>query len=110
MKSMIDGEMVIIPAEQVAAFTELWATPSVVPIPNITRRQLRLWLVRQGIALADVEAAIGSLPAPVRAEAQIEWADASAYERSNPLIGSIGAAIGLSPEQIDDGFRDAATY
>ena len=97
LRQFIDGNVAV------------WEPPAPVnPIPNITRRQLRLWLVRQGIALSDVEAAIEALPEPGRTEAQIEWADASTYERSNPLIESIGTTIGLTPEEIDDGFRNAA--
>lgn len=88
---------------EIAAFT-----PPPAPIPNLTRRQLRLWLLRQEIPTSAVEALIDALPEPARSEARIEWADASAYERGNPLIHSIGSALGLTAEQMDQGFRDAA--
>lgn len=79
------------------------------PVPDISRRQLRLWLVRNGIALASVEAAIDAMPEPARTEALIEWQDASVYKLSNPLVIQIGAAVGLSdPEMLKQAFRDAA--
>lgn len=79
------------------------------PVPDITRRQLRLWLVRNGVTLASVEAAIDALPEPGRTEAQIEWQDASVYKLSNPLVIEIGAAVGLTdPEMLKQAFRDAA--
>lgn len=84
-------------------------SPAPVPVPEITKRQLRLWLVRNGIALATVEAAIDAMPEPARTEAQIEWNDASVYSFSNPLVIQIGAAIGLTdPEMLKQAFRDAA--
>lgn len=80
-----------------------------VPVHDITRRQLRLWLVRNGVSLASVEAAIDTMPEPARTEAQIEWQDASVYKLSNPLVVQIGAAVGLSdPEMLKQAFRDAA--
>lgn len=79
------------------------------PVPDITRRQLRLWLVRNGVALASVEAAIDGMPEPARTEAQIEWADASLYSLSNPLVAQIGASVGLTDiEALKQAFRDAA--
>lgn len=83
--------------------------PAPPPVPDITRRQLRLWLVRNGVPLANVEAAIDAMPEPARTEAQIEWQDASVYKLSNPLLIQIGAAVGLSdPETLKQAFRDAA--
>lgn len=38
---------------------------------------------------------------------QIAWADAIEFRRSSPAINAIGAAIGLSGQQIDDLFRAA---
>jgi hypothetical protein len=72
------------------------------PLAPLTRRRLRLGLLANGIASADVEAAIASIIDPTeRAVAEIEWTDASSYERDHPLIAQVGGAIGLSDEQID---------
>lgn len=72
------------------------------PLAPLTRRQLRLGLLANGITTADVEAAIAAIPDPMdRAVAEIEWADASTYERDHPLIEQVGGALGLTQEQID---------
>lgn len=78
------------------------------PIPTVTARQLRLWLVLQGRTLGLVDAAIAALPEEQRAPAQIEWEYATTYVRAHPLIGALGAALGFSAEEIDAGFREAA--
>lgn len=71
--------------------------------PTLTRRQLRLGLLANGITTAQVEAAIEAIPDPMAREVgRIEWADATTYERDHPLVAQIGTALGLTPEQIDD--------
>lgn len=78
------------------------------PLAPLTRRQLRLGLLANGITTADVEVAIAAIPDPMdRAVAEIEWADASTYERDHPLIEQVGSALGLSPEQIDTMWEEA---
>jgi len=86
------------------------------PAPRaITRRQLRLWLVRNGITLAQVEALIDALPEPQRTEARIEWQDATQYERGHPLLRQLagqlldleGAALDTA---LDQAFTQAARY
>ena len=90
--------------------------PSTPRVPNaVTRRQLRLWLVRHGFTLAQVEALIDALSEPQRTEARIEWQDATQYERGNPLLRQLaGALLGLEgtalDAALDDAFTQAATY
>lgn len=80
------------------------------PPPPITRRQLRLTLVRNGISLSTVEAAIEGMPEGLeKAEAQIEWADASTFERSHPTLLLIASALGLTEAQIDAMWLEAAS-
>ena len=85
-------------------------------VPNaVTRRQLRLWLVRHGFPLSAVEAAIDKLPEPQRTEARIEWEDASVYERDNSLLVRLaGEVLRVSDkalsEALDAAFREASTY
>ncbi len=86
----------------------VFAAPAV-PTPPITRRQLRLTLVRNGIALSTVESAIEAMPEGLeKAEAQIEWADASEFERSHPTLLLIASALGLSEAQVDTMWLEAA--
>ncbi|MBW6400751.1 hypothetical protein KPL78_23020 [Roseomonas sp. HJA6] len=83
--------------------------PEDIPVPDITARQLRLWLLAQGIPLASVDAAIAALPEADRAPAQVEWEYATRYERGHSLIALLAPAVGLeTPEAIDVAFRSAA--
>jgi DNA-binding transcriptional MerR regulator len=83
------------------------------PPAAITRRQLRLWLVRNGFTLAQVEALIDALPEPQRTEARIEWQDATQYERGHPLLQQLSGALlklrGVTLDAaLDKAFREAA--
>ena len=80
------------------------------PMPVLTSRQLRLGLVANGISLPSVEAAIDAIEDEADREvARIEWEYATTFERSHPLIEQVGSALGLTPEQIDDMWAEAAT-
>ncbi|GGG48187.1 hypothetical protein [Chelatococcus composti] len=79
------------------------------PLRPLTSRQLRLGLVLNGISLSSVEAAIDAIEDPTDREvARIEWEYATTFERSHPLVNQIGVALGLTPEQIDDMWAEAA--
>ena len=83
------------------------------PPAAVTRRQLRLWLVRNGITLAQVEAVIDALPEPQRTEARIEWQDATQFERGHPLLRQLaGQLLKTGGKELDtaldEAFRQAA--
>jgi len=83
------------------------------PPAAVTRRQLRLWLVRSGYTLAQVEALIDALPEPQRTEARIEWQDATQYERGHPLLRQLAGALlkldgAALDTALDQAFRQAA--
>ncbi len=68
----------------------------------ITQRQLRLTLVRNGISLGTVQAALyGMEDGLAKDEAIIEWDSASTYNRTDPTLLTIASALSLSPEQVD---------
>ncbi|WP_246806861.1 hypothetical protein [Ensifer sp. ENS04] len=68
----------------------------------LTARQLRLGLVDSGFSLTQVSAVIDALPAgPDKEKAQIEWEYATTFNRTHPLIATVGAALGLTEAQID---------
>jgi hypothetical protein len=72
------------------------------PPQPVTKRQLRLTLVRNGISLDAVTAAINAMPEGIaKAEAQIEWEDASYFTRTHPTLLQIAAALGLNEAQVD---------
>lgn len=71
-------------------------------LPNLTARQLRLGLVNGGFTLSQVQSVIDSMPEGAAKEtAKIEWEYATTFNRTHPLIATVGAALGLSDEQID---------
>jgi hypothetical protein len=79
------------------------------PVPDsVSARQIRLWLIRHGISLAQVEAAIDAIPDPLQRDAvRVEWEYAPYIERSHPMLPPIAQALGLP--DIDAAFREAAT-
>lgn len=68
---------------------------------SITPIQLRSSLVMSGISLELIETIINSLPEPDKTIAFVKWEYAKEYERDDALVNGLGAAIGLTIEQID---------
>ena len=99
---------VVVDAAGLEAMREA-AESSFVP-KSVTARQIRLWLVRQGVSLASVEAAIESIADPVtRDSVRVEWEYAPYVERSHPWLVPLAASLGLTAAQVDAAFREAAT-
>lgn len=68
----------------------------------LTARQLRLTLTRNGISMAQVDAAIAAMPdGQEKEEAGIEWEYATTFERLSPTLLAIAGALDLTPEQVD---------
>lgn len=68
----------------------------------LTARQLRLGLVVNGFSLAQIDAAIDALPDGAEKEkAKIEWQYAGEFKRDHPLLMTIAAQLGISPEQFE---------
>jgi hypothetical protein len=85
-------------------------TPGVPPTPvpqSVTMRQGRLALLAIG-KLDDVDAAINAMPEPQQSQSRIEWEYASTLDRNNPLVLSLGPALGLTESDIDNLFIEAA--
>jgi hypothetical protein len=75
----------------------------------LTARQFRLGLLNAGIPPSTVTATIGGMPAgPDKDKAQIEWEYATTFNRTHPLIATVGAALGLTEQQIDGMWLAAA--
>jgi hypothetical protein len=80
-----------------------------VPV-SVTARQIRLWLVRHGVSLAAVDAAIDAIPdAQQREDCRVEWDYAPWVERTHPMLVPLAAALGLGESQVDEAFREAAS-
>ena len=70
---------------------------------SVSRLRLKLELAERGL-LASVEAAVqagGTLP-------RLYWAEATNFESNHPLVAQIGAAVGLSGNDIRALFKAAA--
>src|ERR1017187_66994 len=85
-----------------AAALAVYATPPPTPvIPDVTPRQMRQALVLAGVNIANIDAAIATLPQPMQSLTQIEWDYSLAFERNNPLVAEIGAMMGWTSAQLD---------
>jgi|688.fasta_scaffold00642_45 hypothetical protein len=85
--------------------TRTWIPIPIVVPESISARQVRLWLIDNDISLTSVEAAIDTIVnEKLREKTRVEWEYAPYIERNHPLIESLGQYLGLSPEQIDQGF------
>ena len=89
----------------------VWAvTYETPPVPSLTRRQFRLALVTNGFALADIEALINQIEDDMQRQIiQIEWQDATVFERNNSSLFVMAALMGLSSSQIDELWSQALT-
>ena len=85
--------------EIVAADPITQAIPSVV-----TMRQARLALLQTGM-LASVNAAVAAADEATK----ITWEFSSEVQRNNALVSTLGAALSLTSQQLDDLFTLAAT-
>jgi hypothetical protein len=80
------------------------------PVPeSVSARQIRLWLVRHGIPLAQVDAAIDAIPDQLQRDSvRVEWDYAPYVERAHPMLVPLAAALGLAEPQIDQAFIEAS--
>jgi hypothetical protein len=81
------------------------------PVPeSVSARQIRLWLVRHGISLAQVDAAIDAIPDQLQRDSvRVEWDYAPYVERTHPMLVPLAQALGLTQAGIDDAFIQAST-
>lgn len=87
-----------------------WVPPAPAAPATVSARQIRLWLIRSGIALSAVDAAIGSIPDTLtRDSVRVEWEYAPYVERSHPMLVPLAAALGLTVDDVDRAFAEAAS-
>jgi hypothetical protein len=81
------------------------------PVPeSVSARQIRLWLVRQGISLSQVDAVIDAIPDQLQRDSvRVEWDYAPYVERSHPMLVPLAAALGLTEQQVDRAFIEASS-
>lgn len=90
----------------------VWVPAPVAPVivpASISPRQIRLWLINNGISLSAVDATIASIENEVlRETTKIEWEFSPYVERNHPMINTLGESLGLTGEQIDQAFIEAS--
>jgi len=100
----VDGEIITVDDSTINIPPPL---PVPVPVPVISRKQIRLWL--WGRDLLDlVEPLIESMPEPDRSFSKIEWQESIEFRHDHPLLQALAAAVGLTAEDIEAGFREAS--
>jgi hypothetical protein len=73
----------------------------------VTMRQARFALL--GInKLSLVDDAIALIPEPDHSKIKVEWEYASMVERTSPWMSTMGAALGLSDDELDRLFENAS--
>lgn len=84
--------------------------PIILPVPkSVTATQIRLWLVRNGITMAQITDAIASIvDSQKRSEAEVLWEYAPYIERTNPLVATIAPILNMDNYAIDQAFIEAA--
>ncbi len=86
---------------------ELEPVPTIVPT-SVTIRQARQALFAAGL-LHMVENVIESLDEPFRTSARIDWEYAATVDRDWPLVQALKPVLGLTDEQLDQLFIQAAS-
>ena len=87
----------------------VWTQYQVSVPESVSARQIRLWLINNGIQLIQVEQAINNIQDPmVRETTKVEWEYAPYVERNHPMLIPLGVALGLTSEQIDQAFVEAS--
>lgn len=85
-----------------------WNIPPVVIPSSITARQVRIWLINNGIQLSQVEQAIDSIEDPITREiTKVEWEYAPYVERNHPMLTPLAQALEQTEQQIDTAFIQA---
>lgn len=74
---------------------------------TISPRQARLVLLDKGL-LDKVEPLIDSLPEYEKNKAKISWGFATAFERTDPFVETLGAGLGFTSDQLDELFVEGA--
>ena len=99
---------VAVPDDELPAGWQFAQDAGPVP-PTITARQARLWLIRHGITLAQVDAVIASIPdAITRESVRVEWEYGTDVNRNSAWLAALGPALGLDGATLDAAFREAA--
>lgn len=94
-------------AGEFGAIAAYVAPPVTVP-HTVSMRQARLALLGAGL-LTSVNDAVATMTGTTGDAARIEWEYAMDVVRTSPLVVNLSASLGLTEEQLDSLFTEAAT-
>jgi hypothetical protein len=76
---------------------------------RISARQIRLWLIQNGVSLQSVTDAINTIEDPVlRDTISIEWEYAPYIEKNHPMLIPLAQILGLNEADVYRAFSEAA--
>lgn len=82
---------------------------TVIPGERISARQARLWLIQNGIDLDNIDTIIDTIEDPVAKQiVKTEWKYAPYINRSYPWLAQLSNILGLSEDDLDRAFIEAA--
>lgn len=77
---------------------------------RLSARQVRLWLLNNGITLDMINSAINNIEdSNLRDSVAIEWEYAPYIERNHPMLIPLAQTLGLTENDINRAFMEAAT-
>lgn len=86
-----------------------WVVPEQYTPETVSARQIRLWLLQNGVSLQMVNSAISAIEDPiVRDSVAIEWEYAPYVERNHPMLLPLAQALGLTEQDINRCFIEAS--
>lgn len=114
----IDGRSFVIPDDMANRHRQMVAEweaagntiPAYEPPPLAVPEMVYPFQARKALLAHGLLDAVNNAVELAGPEAQIAWEYAIEVHRNDPLIESLGAAIGLTSEQIDDLFIEAHGY
>lgn len=87
-----------------------WIEPQPTIPETVSARQVRLWLLQNGVSLQMVTDAISAIADPVlRDSVSIEWEYAPYIERNHPMLVPLAQSLGLSEIDIDRAFVEGSS-
>jgi hypothetical protein len=101
--------LLAVPDDELPAGWSMAADTSPVP-ESISPMQARLWLVRNGINLSDIDAAIESISdQQTRETVRVQWEYGLEVFRSSAWLAALGPVLRLDDATLDQAFREAST-
>lgn len=75
--------------------------PVTTEFPDVTPRQIRQALILSGVSMSQITDALNTLPEPMKSLANAEWEYSNSFQRTRPLVASVGQMLGWSSTQLD---------